>query len=199
MARHEWETERGHLRRVVTEAENSNEYVVRHKCFLSYAAADIEQVSHFVEQYGATFIPRVVGVSEDDPFVDSDDDDYVLAQIQSRYLWDSTVTILLIGECTWSRRFVDWEIYSTLRDGSVNRKNGLVAVQLPSVDGATPSLPGRFADNYSYEGDSYARYYRYPQYEATLRTQIQAAFDSRSTLDHLIDNSRLRRKVNSAC
>ncbi|WP_209440993.1 TIR domain-containing protein [Paenibacillus maysiensis] len=34
--------------------------------------------------------------------------------MRTKHLKDSTVTFVLIGESTWSRRWVDWEIYSSL-------------------------------------------------------------------------------------
>jgi hypothetical protein len=167
---------------------------------LSYAGQDIDEVTNFVDQFGAAFIPRVIGVSEDDPFIESDDDAYVLGQIQKKYLWDSTVTIALIGQCTWSRRFIDWEIYSSLRAGAVNNLNGLLAIQLPSVDGTSPRLLSRLQDNLPNDSkDAYGRYIRYPSTEASLRNWIDDAFHARTTRNGLIDNSQPRRRKNSAC
>jgi hypothetical protein len=37
--------------------------------------------------------------------IDIDNTDYVMRRIK-----DSTVTIVLIGKCTWARRSIDWEI-----------------------------------------------------------------------------------------
>lgn len=195
-----WESPRDKLLRFARAAEQTTKYEVRHKCFLSYAAQDLDEVTAFVGTFGATFIPRVIGVSEDDPFVDSDNDSYVLGQIQQKYLWDSTVTIVLMGKCTWSRRFVDWEIYSSLRDGGVNNRNGVMAIQLPSVDGTAVGLPDRLRDNIPSDGsDAYARYYRHPTSESGLRTWIHDAFTARTTRSDLIDNSRNRRRNNSSC
>lgn len=178
----------------------STKYFVRHKCFLSYHRDDVDEVEQFVEQFGETFIPRVVGVTEDDPLVDSDDTDYIMDKIRENYLTDSTVTIVLIGSCTWARRFVDWEIMSTLRNDYKNKRSGLLALQLPSVDGGTPSLPGRLSDNLSTNQDeAYARYYRYPAGESTLRGWISDAFSARDDRGSLVNNSRARRARNSAC
>ena len=43
----------------------------RHKCFISYHVADLEEVQTFVTDFGSEFIPRSVGVTEEDDFVDS--------------------------------------------------------------------------------------------------------------------------------
>ena len=42
--------------------------------------------------------------------IDIDNTDYVMRRIRELYLKDSTVTIVLIGKCTWARRSIDWEI-----------------------------------------------------------------------------------------
>src|SRR4051794_1135680 len=75
---------------------------VRHKCFITYHGADIDAVTNFVEKYADVFIPRVIGASDSDHFKDpvtSQDEDYIKQQIGSKYLTDSTVTILFMGEC----------------------------------------------------------------------------------------------------
>lgn len=54
--------------------------------------------------------------------------------IRDEYLRDSTVTILLVGTETKKRKHVDWELYSSMYDGAVNRKSGIVVVQLPSIN-----------------------------------------------------------------
>ena len=53
--------------------------------------------------------------------------------IRDKYLRDSTVTILLVGIETKGRKHVDWELYSSMIDGSVNKKSGVLVVNLPST------------------------------------------------------------------
>ena len=173
---------------------------VRHKCFITYHGADIDAVSSFVEAYADVFIPRVIGVSDSDHFSDpvtSQDEDYIKERIGALYLSDSTVTILFMGQCTWSRKFVDWELSSTMKDGKVNKRNGLMAIT-PSSN-ATHTLPMRFADNLDQQNEKYARYYYYPTSASQLRGWIEDAFKARTTRAALIDNSRSMRKINSAC
>jgi hypothetical protein len=74
---------------------------VRHKCFISYRATDVNYVTQFVERFDEVFVPKVIGVSDADPFVDSADTDYIMDKIREKYLADSTVTIVLVGKCTW--------------------------------------------------------------------------------------------------
>ena len=54
--------------------------------------------------------------------------------IRDEYLRDSSVTILLVGIETWGRKHVDWELYSSMIDGSVNKKSGILVINLPSTD-----------------------------------------------------------------
>ncbi len=88
------------LAKSLTEAQKA----VRHKCFVSFHHADEDEVAKFIEDFEDAFIPKVLGVSDEDDFIDSDDTDYVMDQIREKYLTDSTVTIVLVGKCTWARR-----------------------------------------------------------------------------------------------
>lgn len=91
----------------------------KRKVFISYFKGDKPWADKLVADWGqpgnGVFIPRALGVREEDDFVDSDDVDYIMSAIRSRYLQDTSVTIVIIGPCTHSRRFVDWEIKSSLR------------------------------------------------------------------------------------
>lgn len=66
----------------------------------------------------------------------SDDltDEAIRTKIRDEYLRDSTVTIVLVGTETKKRKHVDWEIYSSMFDGKVNKKSGILVVNLPQVD-----------------------------------------------------------------
>ncbi len=147
------------------------------------------------------FIPKIIGLSDEDPLVDGNNTDYIMDRIREKYLTDSTVTIVLLGRCTWSRRFVDWEVYSSLRRGSVNRLNGLMAVNLPSIaSSGTSKLPPRVSDNLPRGGrPAYGRWYQYPTFSGDLQGWIEDAYDARSTRAHLIDNTRARKIHTSPC
>ena len=106
----------------------------RHKCFISYHVDDMDEVESFLDTLGSEFIPRSVGVTQEDDFVDRVNDDYIKRTIREKYLTDSTVTIVLLGRCTWSRKFVDWEISSSLRNDSTNRRSGLLALSTSLVE-----------------------------------------------------------------
>lgn len=190
---------RGRLQEIATKAAARSSDPTRHKCFVSYHVDDADEVATFIDDFGDAFIPRVIGVSAEDDFIDSDDTDYIMDRIREKYLTDSTVTIVMVGRCTWARRFVDWEVYSSLRKDRVNRRNGLMAITLPSVANyADRQLPPRVDDNVD-DDKLYARWWKYPTSKSRLRGYIDGAFEARTARAHLIDNSRARKKYNSSC
>jgi len=189
------EQREGLLLKSLTEAQQA----VRHKCFVSFHHEDEDEVKSFIESFEECFIPRVLGVSDEDDFIDSDDTDYVMDQIREKYLTDSTVTIVLVGKCTWARRYVDWEVYSTLRNDKLNRRSGLLAITLKSAAAYSgKKLPARVDDNVT-EKEGYARWYKYPPSTASLQTLIDEAFQARTTKTNLIVNTRDRKINNSPC
>lgn len=66
----------------------------------------------------------------------SDDltDEQIRVKIRDEYLRESTVTIILVGTETKYRKHVDWEIYSSMYDGRINKKSGIIVINLPSVN-----------------------------------------------------------------
>ena len=172
----------------------------RHKCFVSYHVADIDEVESFLKSYGTEFIPRCIGITEEDDFVDSTNEDYIRRRIREKYLTDSTVTIVLLGQCTWARKFVDWEISSSLRNDPNNKHNGLLIMPVPSMNNR-PELPARAKDNYiaSNLKKSYTICASYPTTASALRSNINSAFAARSDITKTVDNSRPLRKRNSHC
>ena len=190
------------VQRAALLAEMRSNDQTRHKCFISYHQDDEDEVIQFIDDYSSVFIAKVLGVSDADDFIDSSDTDYVMRRIRELYLTDSTVTIVLIGRCTWARKYVDWEIASTLRNDSNNKRSGLLGIRLPSA-GINPSVPDRLNDNLpkSYGTDGYARYIIYPPNDDFLKTCIEDAFTARSDYSRygLIDNTRELFKNNRHC
>ena len=72
-------------------------------------------------------------------------------EIRDRFLQDSSVTILLVGDETRYRKHVDWELYSSMFDGPVNKKSGILVVELPHAhnDSYYISRPEEKADRKS--------------------------------------------------
>lgn len=173
----------------------------RHKCFISYHVDDLDEVKIFVDNFGEEFIPVTVGVTDEDDFIDSTNEDYIKGKIREKYLSNSTVTIVLLGEKTYGRKYVDWEVSSSLRNDTVNRRNGLLVLTLPSMNGIA-TLPDRVKDNWTQgESDkSYALYYRTPELanKQVLRDYIEDAFQARTLKANLVDNSRPLKQRNTS-
>ena len=170
---------------------------VRRKVFISYHQADQNDVNCFVDKFSNIFIPKTVGVQDGDFDVDSDDPIYIMRKIRETKLEDSTVTIVLIGNCTHSRRYVDWEIKASLQQGD-DIPNGLIGINLSYI-GEKNLAPDRLSLNWKPDDSKYARYYTYPTTTETLREWIEDAFLARTKRANLIENPNKMMKYNSTC
>lgn len=105
-----------------------------HRVFISY--------HHTNDQYYKEELVRFA--EENDIFNDwsveigdiSDEltDQQIRVKIRDEYLRDSTVTILLVGTETKYRKHIDWEIYSSMYDGKVNKRSGIIVINLPAIN-----------------------------------------------------------------
>ena len=171
---------------------------VKHRCFVSYHKVNSTAVKNFVEEFSDVLTAKTVGVTDEDDFINSDDTEYVMRRIREKYLSNTTVTIVLTGECTKARKYVDWEIASSLRNDPVNGRSGLLGINMKSVGGRRLA-PIRLYDNYDSKdkAGSYALYQTYPSTAQVLRNAIQMAFDRRET--HTSVNTRALFKNNRPC
>ena len=120
-----------------------------------------------------------------------------MSEIRKKYLADSTVTIVLIGSCTHSRRYIDWELKTSLRQGSYT-PNGVMGILLPS-QGTRAYMPPRLKENWSSTEECYAKYMSYPSTAKILHDWIEDAFAARTSRAHLIKNSQEMMKYNRQC
>ena len=58
--------------------------------------------------------------------------------IRDDYLRDTTVTIVLVGTETKKRKHVDWEIYSSMYNGLINKQSGILVINLPTTNCNSP-------------------------------------------------------------
>ena len=175
--------------------------VPKRKVFISFYQKDRLEVDAFIHQWTiveGVFIPRALGTYDNEDFINSDDTEYVMSQIRAKYLGDSSVTIVLIGKCTHSRRYVDWELKTSLRRGQYT-PNGLLGILLPSAGGQA-HLPPRFKANWNKEvRNCYARYSYPPTSADEPRNWIKDAYVARTARAHLIQNDADRMKYNTKC
>lgn len=173
----------------------------RHKCFISYHHADEAEVKQFIDTFDHTYDVFIAHALSCDlgPLINSNNTDYVMRRIRELYLSDTSVTIVMIGRCTWARRYVDWEIAATLRNDPVNRRSGLMGIILPSAS-PNPQLPPRFLDNLDTPGNpGYAKLYRYPYSTSELAGMIEDAYQARATRAQYIKNNRTPFQNNRHC
>ena len=170
----------------------------RPTCFLCYHDADFSEVEAFVRRFGTAFVPRCIGVTPTDGYVDSPDDHYLMSRIRDQNLADSTITIVLLGQETWHQRFIDWEIAASLLEGPVRRRNGILVMPLPSMRNRAP-LPERIRDNFSAADNdrSAAVYEGYPTTRESFRAKLDRAAAAGADPARPVNNSRPLRRTDS--
>lgn len=158
-----------------------------HKVFISYHHENDQAKANYLREfYGSnnTLIDRSLGEE-----IDSENDDYILSIIRTEHLKDSTVTIVLIGSETAKRKWVDWEIYSSLRPHNERSRNGLLGIILPTAE----KIPERLQDNID---SGYAVTMKWEEISSRLEDKINQAFENRNR-EELVKNTRKRRNRNS--
>lgn len=153
--------------------------VPRHKVFVSFHHDDQRYKDKFVRMMEHHCVDRSV---EDGDI----NDDYLATEtirqkIRDEFIRDATVTVVLIGPCTWQRKHVDWEIGSSLRETRSNSRCGLLGIFLPNHTNfgskqRTPNLmPPRLADNCG-GNDPFARICDWTTDSTSVRRWIHQAF-----------------------
>ena len=106
----------------------------QHKVFISYHHKNDQNYKEELLRVNREY-PMFMDASVDTGDISDDLDDQTIRQeIRDSYLRDCTVTILLVGTETKRRKHIDWEIYSSMIDGEVNKKSGILIVNLPSTN-----------------------------------------------------------------
>ena len=150
----------------------------RRRVFVGYHH-DVDQAYYdrFVFLFDEVY--EIVADRSLDREVDSDDPEYVMRRIRENYLKGSSVTVVLCGEETWKRKYVDWEIRASL-----SQEMGLIGINLPT-NPLTPDnkyiVPARLHDNLL---SGYA----------VWQSRWQALEDSPDLLSELVERALLRDK-----
>ena len=150
-----------------------------HKVFISYHHHNDQRYKEELVRFGESFsifLDQSVGA---DDIPDHWTDEQIRRAIRDQYLRDSTVTIVLVGSETRRRKHVDWEVYSSMYDGSVNKRSGIVVVNLPGTS------------NYfnAPHGDEEKRLL-YPEVTSWIHVEERAEYERRYPYmpDRIIDN-----------
>jgi hypothetical protein len=105
-----------------------------HKVFISYHHRNDQQYKDALIALNDAYRIFIDGSVELGDISDSLPHETIRRIIRDDFLNDSTVTVLLAGLETWGRKHVDWELKSSMIDGSRNRKSGIVVIVLPEAD-----------------------------------------------------------------
>ena len=162
----------------------------RHKVFVSFYDEDRRYRRKFVEMMGDSIVDKSVGYGDIDDTVSIDT---ILRNIREDFISDATVTVVLIGPCTWQRKYVDWEIGSSLRHTVMNPRCGLLGILLPNhLDHGKRTrnphrIPPRLADNLR-GTDPFASIYDWSGRPSVIQSWVHEAFNKRKII--FPDNGR---------
>lgn len=158
--------------------------MAKRKVFISYHhKREQKVVDDFVNEFSEDY--EVFTDSSLSDAADSDDSEY-LNEVCRNAIKGTSVTIVMIGEQTGCRKFVDWEIRYTLF-----LEHGLVGISRPNLE--NPCLPKRLLDN---RKSGYSEWYKYPTNAVSLKNIIDEAYNSDTSK---IDNARQKMKRNTSC
>ena len=105
-----------------------------HKVFVSFKAEDIDYKDAITHLPGIDYVNKSLTVP-----INSDDPDYIMQKIRAEYLYDSTVTVFLIGEQSnenlgpTEQYYIKKELQASLYTTKDHLKSGILGVVLPSM------------------------------------------------------------------
>ena len=105
-----------------------------HRVFISYHHENDQYYKNHLVNIGSQYKIFLNYSVDTGAISDHLSDEAIREKIRDEYLRDSTVTIVLVGLETKGRKHVDWEIYSSMIDGKVNKRSGILVVNLPSTE-----------------------------------------------------------------
>ena len=177
----------------------------RHKVFISFHHEDQQYKDRFVQMMG----DDIVDESVDDGDIDDENlrTETIRQKIRDDFIRDATVTVVLIGSCTWQRKHVDWEIGSSLRKTEKNSRCGLLGILLPNHPNYrkkeyNPRLvPPKLADNVSNASADgpYAIVYNWATDSSRVRGWIHTAFERRDGTPPNNARSQFKRNRSGPC
>lgn len=171
----------------------SRSTVPRHKVFVCYQHTDTDQYyrnafEKLFADHHDIFISHSVQIGDIQQNVSTE---AIRQRIRDEYLRDSTVTVVLIGETTWQRKHVDWEIASSIRSTIHSSRSGLLGILLPNHSDygcsrySAGRIPPRLHDNVVRK---FAAIYHWSGNSTHVADWIHKAYERRNTVTP--DNSR---------
>ena len=152
----------------------------RHNVFITYYHdQDQRAKDQFVHMMGDNIVDMSVDIG-DIPDTNQPTE-ATLQRIREDYIAQASVTVVLIGRCTWQRKYVDWEIAASLRETQTNLRCGLLGILLPGHPdferecNRSQLIPLRLASNCDGDG-SFASTYDWSSEPSKIRDSIHRAF-----------------------
>lgn len=154
----------------------------RRKVFVSFHSEDEKYKDKFVNMLEGRIVDRSVRDGDIDKKLKVAE---IRRKIRDDFIAGATVTAVLVGCCTWQRKYVDWEIGASLTDTRHNDRCGLLGILLPThpyynkIDNINYRLvPPRLTCNV--EGkDPFAYIHNWTKDETKLAQWINQAFRRR--------------------
>ncbi len=171
--------------------------IKKHKVFISFHHEDESYKNEFEKLFGEVldgFVSKAVGDGDINTNIHTDT---IRQKIRDEFIRDSTVTVVLIGNETWKRKHVDWEIGSSIRDTRFNPRNGLLGILLPSYStyNTMLSVERKYTENggpynpktipprlYKNVECGFAKIYSWPTSSENLKSWIHDAFVRRNKI-----------------
>jgi len=105
----------------------------KHKVFISYHHDNDQWYKNELLRLNKLHNIFIDGSVDTGDIDDRLDNETIRQIIRDNYLKDTTVTILLVGTETKDRKYIDWELKSSMINGAVNKKSGILVINLPST------------------------------------------------------------------
>ena len=106
----------------------------KHRVFISYHHKNDQAYKEYLVKLSRAYdIFDDYSVNSGDIDDNGLNDEQIRVIVRDEYLRDSSVTIVLVGTETRSRKHVDWELFSSMRDSPINKKSGIILINLPST------------------------------------------------------------------
>lgn len=156
-------------------------------CFLSYHHDDDQQFTHELRDRIRRMRVSDYSLKEDISHLDED----LIYRLVREKMRRCSVTVVLIGARTGHRKWVDWEMWSSLRSYRNTREphrsfrpNGLLGIYLPTK---RHSIPPRLQDNLE---SGYATCIEWKEVPRHLEKAVNLAYDHRFSRAEFIVNNR---------
>jgi hypothetical protein len=175
-----------------------------HKVFVSYYHDEDQE---WRERFERLCEDVIVSKSIQPGDIDTDTNtERVMQRIREENLRDSTVTVVLVGQNTWRRKYVDWEIYSSLRTTPSKLRSGLLGILLPTrqdykTGECQPcTVPPRLYDNClkNNNPEPFALVYDWIEKPQYIQQWIDRAYSVRNTYIPNLSRDRFSRNHNTA-